>query len=164
GGASVHAEGADAGHVMAARLKIFVDGIRNIGLKIEPVEARIVWPERAEEMQRLDPRPLERLVQVRVPVGPELHHIEKRLQDSLALVVAAWRADRHEGLTVPQHNAWRQRVARPRPRAQLGGAGFVEPELLAAYAHADPGVAEDHSAADPAAARCRVEDVAIAVD
>src|SRR5229473_7764580 len=115
-------------------------------------------------MQRLDARPFERLVEVRIPVGPELHDIEKRLQDRLVLVVAAGRADRHEGLTVAQHDAWRQRIAWPRPRAQLGGTGFVEPELLAAYAHADPGVAQDHSAADPAAARCRVEDVAVAVD
>src|SRR6266478_7054251 len=115
-------------------------------------------------MQRLDARPFERLVEVRIPVGPELYDVEKRLQDRLVLVVASGRADRHEGRAVAQHDAWRQRVARPRPRAQLGGAGFVEPELLAAHAHADPRLAEDDGPADPAAAGRRVEDVAVAVD
>src|SRR5215510_9516003 len=130
GGASVHAEGADAGNVVSARLQIAVDGVRNIGLKVEAVEPRIVRPERAVEMQRLDPRPFECLVQVRVPGGPELHDVEKCLQDGLVLVVAAGRTDRHEGLAVAKHDARRQRIPWSRPRAQLGGAGLVEPELL----------------------------------
>src|SRR5262249_43718103 len=107
----------------------------------------------AVEVERLRRGPLERLVQVRVPRGPDLYNIEKCLQDRLVLVVAAGRADSHEGRPVAQHDAGRERIARPRPRAQLGGAGLVEPELFAAHTHADSRVAEDDGAADPAAAR-----------
>jgi len=42
-------------------------------------------PERTVEMQRLEAGPLERLVQVRVPVGPELNNGEECLQDGLVL-------------------------------------------------------------------------------
>ena len=99
-----------------------------------------------------------------IPAIPELDDVEERLQDRLVLVVAAGRAQRHQRLAVLEHQARRQRVARPRPRPDLVGAGLVEPELLAAHAHADAGVAEDHRAGHPAAARRGVEDVAGLVD
>src|ERR1700685_2180591 len=104
-------------------------------------------------MQRLDARPFECRVQVRVPVGPELDRREERLDDRLLLVIAAGAADRHEGLAITQHDAGRERIARARPRPQLRGAALVEPELLAAHAHADAGIAENDRAADPTAAR-----------
>ena len=53
------------------------------------LKPRWVRPERSVEVQRLHARPLERLVQVRVPVRPELDDVEERLQDRLFLVVAA---------------------------------------------------------------------------
>src|SRR5262245_51243927 len=103
-------------------------------------------------------------MQVRIPVVPKLDHIEKRLQDGLVLIISAGSSQCHERLSVPQHNAWRQGVARTRAWSQLCGACGIEPELLATYAHADPGVSENHGAAYPTAARCAVEHISGAVD
>src|SRR5882762_4812153 len=164
GGAAGDAERLDPGDVVAARLQIVVDGIGDSGFDVQLVEARIMRPERAVEVQRLHPRPFEGLVQIGEPIGPELDDVEERLKDGLVLVVAARRADGHEGLTVLQDDAGRERVARAGARTQLRGARSVEPELLAPHAHADAGVAENDGAADPAAARGRVEDVAVLVD
>ena len=74
-------------------LQLVVDRVRNRRLDIQLVEARRVRPERSVEVQRLHARPLERGMQVRIPVVPELDDAEERLQDRLILVVAARRAD-----------------------------------------------------------------------
>ena len=63
-----------------------------VRLHIECINANVMGPERTVEMQRLEAGPLESLVQVRVPVGPELNNGEEGLQDGLVLVVAARRA------------------------------------------------------------------------
>src|SRR6516225_6893737 len=70
-------------------------------------------------MQRLDARPFECRVQVRIPVRPELDRREERLDDRLLLVIAAGAANRHEGLAITQDDAGRERIARARPRPQL---------------------------------------------
>ena len=110
-------------------LQILEHGVGNVGLDVQLVEPRRVRPERSVEMQRLDARPLERRVKVRVPFRPELDDVQECLEDGLLLVVAAGRADRHERLAVAQHDAGRQRIAGPRPRPQLRGPRLVEPEL-----------------------------------
>ena len=85
--------GAESADVVSPRLQLVVDRLRHIGFDIQLVEACRMRPERSVEVQRLDARPLERLVQVRIPVVPELDDAQERLQDRLLLVVAAGRAD-----------------------------------------------------------------------
>src|SRR5258706_11838902 len=121
-------------------------------------------PERTVEMQRLEAGPLESLVQVRVPVGPELNNGEECLQDCLVLVVTTRGTQRHERLAVTAHDTWCQRVARARTWPQLCSARLVEPKLLAADAHANASVTEDDSTGNPAAARRAIEDVAGPID
>ena len=136
----------------------------NRRLDVEFVEARTVRPERAVEVQRLHARALERAVQVRIPVVPELDDAQERLEDRLLLIVAARRADAHHRHVALEDDARCQRVARAGAGAELVRPRLVEPELLAADAHADAGVAEDDGAVDPAAARRHIEDVAVLVD
>src|SRR5262249_16379482 len=126
--------------------------------------AGIVRPERTVEVQSLDSRPLKSLVQVGVPIRPELHHIEEGLDDSLLLVIATWRPDGHERLAIPQHDTRCQRVSWPGAWPKLRGARLVEPKLLAANTHSDARVAKDDRTSDPATARRAVEDVAVLVD
>src|SRR2546425_5927643 len=149
---TLNAERPDLVHIVTAGLQVLEYGIRDLGFNIQLVEAGRVRPERAEEVQRLHPRPLERRVQIRIPVGPEFHDVEECLQDGLVLIVPSRRADRHERFAVPEDDAWRQRVARPGPRPQLCGACLVEPELLAPHAHTDSRLTKDDRASDPAAA------------
>src|SRR5439155_5165508 len=82
----------------------------------------------------------------------------------LILIVAARGPQRHERLTVSQHDAGRERVSRSSAWPQLSRAGFVQPELLSSHAHADAGVPQNHRARNPTAARRAVEDVAFAID
>src|SRR5690348_10834267 len=161
---SRHSECGQAGHVMTARLELVVDRIRYTLFNCKLVEAWTVRPERAVEMRRLHARALERLVQVRVPVAPEFDDAEKRLQNGLLLIVPAWGSKRHHRRVALEDETRRQRVPWSRARANLIRAGLVEPELLAAHAHADAGVAENHGAGDPAAARRGIEEIAVAVD
>ena len=103
-------------------------------------------------------------MQVRVPLRPELDDVQQALKNGLFLVVAPGCADRHERLAVLQHDARRQRVARPRARTQLGRARLVEPERLSANAHHDARGSEDDGRREPGTARCAVEHIAVAVD
>src|ERR1700680_3192321 len=81
----------DPGDVVAARLQLVKHRIGNLRLDIELVEAAVMRPERTVEVQRLDARPFERLMQVRIPVGPELYDVQECLDDRLLLIVASGR-------------------------------------------------------------------------
>ena len=98
--------------------------------------ARVVV-ERAERVQRVDARRLDRLLDVLA----EHDHLQQHVQDLLILAVAARRADREERLAVLQHDRRRQRGARP----------------LAADEHvrAEPDRDRTPSSGSTAARRCR---------
>src|SRR5579883_2338956 len=125
--------------VVATRFELLENRIRNGCLDVHFVEPRRVRPERSEEVQRLHAGPFKGLVEVRIPVRPELDDIEECLEYRLVLVVAPGRAERHQRLPVLQNDARCERVARARPRPELRGPRWVQPELLAANAHADSG-------------------------
>src|SRR5262249_55856884 len=95
GSAARHSKQAKTTHVVAARLQFVVNGVRDCSFHVQFVESRRVRPERSVEVQRLDPRPLESGVQVRIPVAPEVDNAEKHLKNRLSLIVAARRADAH---------------------------------------------------------------------
>ncbi len=152
-------------HVMTARFQLVVDRIGNVGLHVQLVETRNC----AARMSRRNAG--SGRAATRTPrAGSDTSRARTRRRRGTPGGSSApgcrrpGDADRHEGLAVAQHDARRERVARSRARPQLRRARLVEPELLAAHAHADPGIAEDHGAADPAAARRRVEDVAVLID
>src|SRR6266540_4575125 len=121
-------------------------------------------PERAVEVQRLHTRPLECRVKIRIPRVPELDGAQERLENRLILVVAAGSADGHHRLIAFEHETRRERIAGASAWAQLIRSRLVQPELLAADAHADAGLAENDRAVDPATAWRDVEDVAVFVD
>src|SRR5438093_10239433 len=91
GRAAVDAERPDLLRIVAARGQLGDDGVVDQSFEVEIVEAGAVRPERAVKVQGLHPRPLERLVQVRIPGRPEFYDVEERLNDGLVLVVAAGR-------------------------------------------------------------------------
>src|SRR5688500_12905714 len=97
-------------------------------------------------MECLQSRPLECRVEVRVPLVAELDDVEEGLQHGLFLIVAAGSAECEIGLSIAQHDAWRERIPRTRARPQLGGASRIQPELLASCRQSDPRVADDHTA------------------
>src|SRR5207249_6264549 len=98
GRATRYALGANPVSVMAEGLELFEDFIIDRRFDVQTIESRIVWPERSEEVKRLHARPLERVMEVRIPVVPELDDVQECLQDCLILIVATGRTDRHEWL------------------------------------------------------------------
>src|SRR4029453_18140659 len=109
-------------------------------------------------MQCLYTGPFERGMQVRIPVVPELHHTQERLQDRLILVITTRRAERHHRRVTLEDQTRRQRVARARVRANLVRSRLVQPELFTANAHADARITENHRAWHPATTRGHIED------
>ena len=73
--------GPDAVRIVPSRLKFLEHFIGDRRFHIQAVEPRIMRPERAEEMQRLDPRPLESFMQVGIPVRPEFHNVQECLKE-----------------------------------------------------------------------------------
>src|SRR5689334_20908639 len=106
---------------MPFRLQLLVDRVRHVRFHIELVEARRMRPERSVEMQRLYARPSERLVQIRIPLGPEFHDVQEGLKDRLLLVVAARRAEGQKRLALAEHDRRRQGITRTRSRPELSG-------------------------------------------
>src|SRR5215469_12070792 len=115
-------------------------------------------------MPSLHTGPLEGGVQVGVPVVPEIDHAEQGLEDRLLLVIPAGGADGHDGYVAFKDHARSERVAWAGVRTDLVGLRLIQPELLAADAHADSRVAEDHGAGNPSARRCGVEEIAVLID
>ena len=136
----------------------------HVRFDVQLVETGGVRPERSVEVQRLHAGPSERVVEVRIPLRPELHDVQERLEDGLLLVVAAGRADRHERLAVAQHDARRQRVARAGPRPQLAGACLSSQNDSPRTLMAIPVLPRIDRGRNPRAARRAVEDVAVAID
>src|SRR5690348_12023739 len=64
-------------HPVSARLQVLEDRVRKCGLEIQLVETCCVRPRRCKKMQRLDPGPFKRLVQIGVPRGPKLYDIQE---------------------------------------------------------------------------------------
>src|SRR5687767_5423688 len=115
-------------------------------------------------MQSLHSGLLKRGMQVRIPVVPKFHNAQEGLQDRLILVIATRRAERHHRRIALEDQARRERVARTCTWTNLIGSFLVQPKLLAANAHADARVTEDHGTWYPPTTRSDVEDVAVFVD
>jgi hypothetical protein len=149
---------------VAARFEFVVDGVGHVGLDRKLIEARRVRPERPVEVTGLHTGPFEGGVQVRVPVVPEIDHAQEGLEDGLVLIIAAGRAEGHDRHIAAENHAGCERVAWAGVRADLVGPGLIQPELFAAHAHADAGVAQDHGAGNPAATGGGVEEIAVLID
>src|SRR5260370_30798697 len=65
----------DPADVVTAGLKLLERLVRNRRFHVQAVETCIVGPERSKEVQRLDTRPLERFVQIGIPVVPKLDYV-----------------------------------------------------------------------------------------
>ena len=126
-------------------------------LDFEHARLRAVVVERADRMQRVDARRLDR----RLHVHAEVDDVQQHEQDLLVLAVAARRADREERLAVLQHDGRRQRGPRPLAAGEDVRARRIEMERLHPVAHRHAGAPGDERAAEqPAGARRRGEEIA----
>ena len=141
--------------------QIVADPGRHAIFDLEDAGKALVVVERAERMQRIDPRRLDRLLHVH----PEHEQVEQDVQDLLILAVAAGRADGKKRLAALEHDRRRQRRPRPLPAGEHVGAERIEIEHLHAIRQRNAGVAGDECAAQqPSRTRRDAEQVSVLVD
>ena len=128
-------------------------------LDLDLVEVQLARIERARHVVGVEARGVDRGLQV----AAEVQVAEQRAERPLVLHVAARRADRHVGLAAAQHERRRERRARPLARLERVRQPLGEPEHLRARAEAEAEAGDDRGAVQPAAARGRRDEVAVAV-
>src|SRR3989442_762546 len=92
----------------AARDERPADGGRHAPLDLEHARLAFVVVERAEGMERVDPRRFDRLLKAHL----EDEDVQQHVEHLLILAVTAWCADGEKRLAVPQDDRRRQRRAR----------------------------------------------------
>src|SRR5262249_17270263 len=134
---------------------------RDAVFDLQHARLALVVVERSERVQRVDPRRLDRLLDVLV----EHEYLQEHVEDLLILAVAAWRTDGQERLSVFQDQRGRERRPWPFATDEHVRAQGIQVEDGHAIRERYASIASHESATEqPPGARRGAEEVAVLVD
>ena len=147
------------GHLVTAAAQVIGHPLVGACLHGERPRDRASRIERGREVVGV----VRRIVDGGLQVHPVDHVVQEEADRPLVLLVTTRCPERHVGLALAEHQAWRQRGTRPAPWRERAGESRGQREHLAPGSQTEPQARHDRRALQPAAARSRRDEVPEAI-